>query len=302
MVRITLKEELLASFHYFLAREKINKLRKNFNSKFSKTYKLSKGKKLFCILEQGASKDDPFVSQQKKLFSTDFCDFFRLNWMGNKNDSLANFFKKDITWSEGRSFLFDKLKGKYHFYIFLDDDISIDSLNEKNPALLIKDELTKFQPIHASIINNTWPNIRFNDLQNIISMKGGDLCVQIFRSDFAECMFPTWLHGSGKSMWYAQFIAHILYPKGSIYLNSLIASNLRTESHEDQNLSSYNKPDSVCEFFKNKIKEKKIQSLFKLWFEYSNSKIIRNKIYRSESIKVCPLFEKEALFILLKNI
>ena len=113
-------------------------------------------------------------------------------------------------------------------------------------------------------------------------------------------MFPTWLHGSGKSMWYAQFIAYIIFPKCSIYLNDLIAENTRTESHSDRNLSTYNNPDFISKFFEDKIKEPRLKNLFNIWFQYSNSKIISNRRYDAKEIQICPYFEKRFLNLIIK--
>ena len=82
-----------------------------------------KDKKLFVILEQGNEANCPMSKQRKEEFSTEYSDCFRLNWTNNKEDSLADFYEKDITWSEGRSLLFDKVKGKYEYYILGIDEI-----------------------------------------------------------------------------------------------------------------------------------------------------------------------------------
>ena len=66
------------------------------------------------------------------------------------------------------------------------EDIAYELRNE-----LINNNHTRFYSYNA------WLNFEKNNYGNVFPMKGGDLCVQIFRSDFAELMFPTWIHGSG---------------------------------------------------------------------------------------------------------
>lgn len=299
MVKLSLKDELKNVFYYLLSRKKINKIRKNSQDFFEKPYSINK-KKLFCILEQGSDKNPELTSKKKEIFDTKYSDFYRLNWKGDKEDKLADFFETNISWSEGRSFLYEKTQEEYDFYIFIDDDVSINSTNSYHPAKNIKDNLLRYKPLHGSILNNTWPELKFPKKEKMIGMQGGDLCVQIYRSDYAKCMFPTWLHGSGKSMWYAQFIAYILFPKSSIYLNNLIAENTRTEPHSDSKLSTYNNPDFISEFFVEKIIDPRLKNLFKIWFEYSNSKIITNRRYDLKEIQISPYFEKRFLNLIIK--
>ena len=55
-------------------------------------------------------------------------------------------------------------------------------------------------------------------MNKIRGIKDGDLCIKTFRSDFAEFIFPTWTHRSGKSMNYAQFISHVISPEKIQYI------------------------------------------------------------------------------------
>lgn len=299
MIKLALKDELKNVFYYLLSRKKINKIRKDSQDYFKNPYKICK-EKLFCILEQGSDKNLELTSKKKEIFDTKYSDFYRLNWKGDRDDMLADFFETNISWSEGRSLLYEKTKGKYDFYIFIDDDVSINSTNGYHPSRNIKDNLLRYKPLHGSILNNTWPELKFPKKEKLIGMQGGDLSIQIFRSDFAKYMFPTWLHGSGKSMWYAQFIAYILFPKSSIYLNNLTAENTRTASHCDTKLSTYNNPDFICKFFEDKIIEPRLKNLFRIWFQYSNSKIITNPIYDLKELQICPYFEKKLLNLIIK--
>ena len=249
-------------------RSKLDKASKNMED-----FSLSK-KKLFCILEQGNSVNDELTSKRKQIFNTNFSDLKRLNWANNKDDKLADYFSENICWSEGRSLLYEKVRGKYDFYIFIDDDIDIQlkGRNSKDIAEVLKNQLIKYKPIHGSIPNNTWPKKYFsNNYGETFQMKGGDLCIQLFRDDFASLMFPTWKHGSGKSMWYCPFIAHILFPNESLYLNKFRAINIRQEVHSDYELENYSKPREITNYFEKKIKDKPLRNLFKAWRKYSTS-------------------------------
>ncbi len=63
------------------------------------------------------------------------------------------------------------------------------------------------------------------------------------------------MHGSQGSMWYAQFIAHILFSNESLYMNKFMAVNTRHSPHQNYSLNSYNEISKVILFFENKIKK-----------------------------------------------
>lgn len=262
---------------FFKSKNDIKKLRSNIKKlKFYTTYSVLSEKKIFCILEQGNSSNNRLTSIRKKLFNTDFSDVKRLNWANNREDKLADYFsEKKICWSEGRSYLYEMVKGKYSFYIFIDDDIDILLRDPKEDiAVCLKNQLLKYKPIHGSFPNNQWPKKYFiNNYGEAFKMKGGDLCVQLFRDDFASLMFPTWMHGSSRSMWYAQYIAHILFPNESLYLNKFMAINTRNEPHHDNSLKSYNDILKITSFFEEKIKKQSLKKLFNYWAPYSYSNL-----------------------------
>lgn len=280
-------EEINFQITFFKAKQHSNKIRSILKKKCSsgENFTLSK-RKLFCILEQGNDINNELTLERKKLFNTSFSDVKRLNWANNKDDKLADFFSENLCWSEGRSFLYEKVKGNYDFYIFIDDDMNIKlkkGEKKENIAEVLKNQLIKHQPIHGSIPNNMWPLKYFNNnFGEVFSMKGGDLCVQIFREDFASIMFPTWKHGSDGSMWYPQFIAHILFPNQSLYLNKLRAINTKHEPHSDKSLESHSNKSAVVKYFAKRIKNNSLRELFEKWIKYSRSELI---IYKKDTFK-----------------
>ena len=56
-------------------------------------------KKLFVVLEQGSECNIDISKEHKEQFSTQFSDWFRLNWKANTNDKEAHFYKNNITWA-----------------------------------------------------------------------------------------------------------------------------------------------------------------------------------------------------------
>lgn len=221
-------------------------------------------KKTFVILEQGCQPNYPLTIKHKEQFNTEFSDCLRLNWKANKSDKGADFFKDNICWSEGRSYLYEQVKGKYDYYIFIDDDMDINSKTKLNPANEIKKLLEKYKPIHGSISNNSWPLLN-NFTDEVIQMKGGDLCIQFFSENFANLVFPTWLHGSEKCMWYAQFIPYIICPTRSIFLNSVQGKNTRGAPHQDHNVDSFSPSYEVVKYFRSILKSSEHKHIFDNW-------------------------------------
>lgn len=233
-------------------------------------------KKTFVILEQGCEPNYPLTTKHKQQFNTEFSDCFRLNWKADTSDKNADFFKRDICWSEGRSHLYEQVKGKYDYYIFIDDDVDIESDTDLNPAEEIKKLLEKYKPIHGSIVSNHggWPNFNENSppphgggvpTSEVFQMKSGDLCIQLFSENYANLVFPTWLHGSGRSMWYAQFIPYILCPGRSVFLNSVRIKNTRMSPHQDENLSQFSRHDTCHQWFQDRLKLPEHKHIFKHW-------------------------------------
>lgn len=256
------------------ASKKVLEIQKNLSTFKHNSYEIGylKGKnKLFCILEQGSDTNCELAEKRKKIFRTSFSDCYRLNWKNNKKDCQADLFKENVCWSEGRSFLFNEYKNKFDYYIFLDDDVDFSSKNNQDPAQIIKEELIAYKPLHGSIPSDAWEGYQKKYLEEVKLMKGGDQCVQIFRSDFANIMFPTWNHGSSKSMWYSQFISHILFPSKSIFLKRIYAKNTRHAIHQDRSLKSFNHPNNQIELFAKLIKDKNLRNLFENWRGYSYS-------------------------------
>ena len=194
---------------------------------------VSMKKKLFAVIEQGCDPYWRLSREHRKQFTTEYSDFFRLNWKDDHSDTFATHFGCKLSWSEGRSLVYDSIKDNYLYFIFIDDDIKFESKTNNSVSQELKLILEKYKPVHASILNTTWPKIKHVNSE-VFPMIGGDLCVQIFHFDFAKQMFPTLFHGSGKSMWYAQYIAFNTNPQRSIFINSIKASNERSDPHQDE--------------------------------------------------------------------
>lgn len=218
--------------------------------------------KTFCILEQGEFVNEPLTLKHKKLFTTDFSDFYRLNWRTEK-DKNAFWIQKNITWSEGRSILFEKVPKNYDYYILIDDDVDFFTDDGVNIPLKIKELLIKYQPIAGTLYDPTrWcfqTGIeRERDLaKKCFPIAGYDAQVQIFSKSFADVMFPAIHHGSAQAFGYTCWACYRLYPSKQICFTDIRVKNTRhmREAGVDKQYVTYNGPKKIVELFKSHVKD-----------------------------------------------
>jgi len=225
---------------------------------------MSSAMKTFCILEQGNTVNSPLTAKKKALFTTEFSDFYRLNWM-HSDDPDAFISAKGIVWSEGRSLLYDKVPKDYDYYIFTDDDIEFSCANG-DVAGAIRHTLEEYQPITGTFLDidrftneNRRNFIEHQGLEECLSksafpISGYDQQVQIYSSDYANVMFPTIYHGSGGSMWYSQWICFQQYPEKQLCLTDVTVTNTRKEAHFNDHNIHHSKIDALVSLFNADLK------------------------------------------------
>ena len=262
-------------------------------------------KKLFVVLEQGNKRNTLLSKEHRNQFSTDYCDWFRLNWKGDKNDNEAQFFDKNIKWSEGRSILFEKVKGKYQYYIFIDDDVKFISKTNKSVAEEIKYFFQEYKPLTGTFYGNNWAidytKIQIDtDKKEVCPVAHHDLASHYFKEDFAELMFPVYFHGSGRTMWYSQFIGYKFYPNKCLVFNNIIANNTQHEQPRNWDLEH-----NVVIKFSEIIKDENIKKEFLKWHTgEEGGRSLNKKIYSNEISKDEFIFDKSKLknLILLDSV
>lgn len=258
-------------------------------------------KKLFVVLEQGNKCNTALSKEHRNQFSTEYCDWFRLNWKADKNDKEAHFFHDNIVWSEGRSLLFDHVKEKYQYYIFIDDDVKFISKTNKSVAEELKYFFEEYKPLTGTLYGDNWAwdlykNKIVSQPKEVFPIMGHDLCCHYFKEDFAEKMFPIYFTGSECSMWYSQFIAYKLYPKKCMVFSNVVIRNTEHVQHSDKNNNQYINGTNIVNKFAHLIKESNNKKEFLSW--HSNYNYVRetNKfIYENEISKDPVAFDKEML-------
>jgi hypothetical protein len=222
-------------------------------------------KKTFCILEQGKTVNEVLTTKKKEMFTTEFSDFYRLNWF-RTDDPNAFIAQKNIVWSEGRSLLYEKVPKNYDYYIFTDDDIEFYMNHNSNTiAKQIHLLLTEYQPITGTFLDkNLWhvnqrldQSTHFPLSRKCFPIGGYDLQVQLFCKSFADLVFPVIYHGSDKSMWYSQWICYALFPLKQICFTEVQVNNLRHEDKINQKkLPQFTHGDRLLWLFNKDIKDK----------------------------------------------
>lgn len=219
--------------------------------------------KSFCILEQGRSINDPLTLKNKDLFTTEFSDFYRLNWQ-NDDDPKAFITRQGIVWSEGRSLLYEKVPKIYDYYIFMDDDINFSSDVTNDIPVKIKELLDEYKPIAGTFLDiSCWSFPRSIDEKTYYSRKafpvaGHDLQIQICSKSFADVIFPVWYHGANFSMWYSQWICNKLYPYKQMCFTEIQVSNTRKDEHQSQRKIQYTPGQKLLLNFNRDIKDKSL--------------------------------------------
>lgn len=198
--------------------------------------------KSFCILEQGCHINEPLTLKKKALFTTEFSDFYRLNWQNPDNDPNSfikdDFIKeKKLIWSEGRSILYERVPKQYDYYVFVDDDMEFYADNIQDVALKIKSFLDEYKPITGTFYDPKQWNFYHSGIdqkvcisRKVFPIAGYDQQIQFFSKRFADLMFPTIYHGGGGSMWYSQWLCYKLFPLKQVCFSEIQVSNTRHQS------------------------------------------------------------------------
>jgi hypothetical protein len=207
-----------------------------------------------AVLQQGKFIDDEITKYHKKIFTSNNFDFYRLNWF-EEGDSLANFTKIGLCCSEGRAYLFDKVKNDgYDYYLFLDDDIIF---NDENITSKITNYFLEYKPLIGTFLTDKWHMNWAKDKQKKIKKKAVfpiacyDMCVQFFKREFAELMFPPVIHGAHRAFWYASFICFKLYPKKQQLHSQIEFKNSRNSKQVFKNKENFHGQKKIMNIYNN---------------------------------------------------
>lgn len=226
--------------------------------------------KKFCVLEQGRDLNNPLTMKKKDIFTTEFSNFYRLNWYTDE-DPNAFLYQKGITWSEGRSLIYEKVPKIYDYYIVTDDDIDFQSSDPSvNIATKIAELLDEYNPISATFFDpDRWKKNdksfpRAIDISEYLSRKVFPISifdpqVFIFSKSFADVIFPIIYHGGSSTLRYANWACHHTYPFKQMCFSEVQVVNTRQELRKTQSKKkNYISPTEIRWLFNKDIKNKSL--------------------------------------------
>lgn len=245
--------------------------------------------KLFCVLEQGKYINEELTIHNKNMFTTDFSDFYRLNWY-RKDDPNADFYKKDLIWSEGRSFLYDKVPKNYKYYMFIDDDLKfLSKINNKKITELIKDFLLEYNPLLSCLYSKNWHNELVNNeyknnSKSVFPYAGQDMETMIFSKDFADIMFPIIYHGDWGCMWYMNYTCHKLFPNKHLCFSDVHINNTRHSTNLEPKKFQHFSVDEITSLFNSHLHNHDFPNDYKKYVIQKNLDLFLNGTLSKDKI------------------
>jgi hypothetical protein len=218
--------------------------------------------KSFCILEQGNLINEPCTLKKREMFTTDFSDFYRLNW-GTEKDPNAFIHAKGVTWSEGRSLLYEKVPKDYEYYIFIDDDVVFKADEGIDIPKKIRELLDEYHPIAGTFYDpKSWCFLPLETSDEELSIRkcfpitGYDAESQILSKSFADVLFPPIYHGAHRTDWYLQWVCYQTFPLKQMAFYDIQLLNLRSGGHSKFTKPQHCEPTEAVFLFNRHVKNK----------------------------------------------
>jgi hypothetical protein len=235
-------------------------------------------KKSFCILEQGKIINEPCTLEKKKMFTTEFSDFYRLNW-ATEDDPNAFITARGVTWSEGRSLLYEKVPKDYEYYIFIDDDVTFEADIGIDIPQKIKELLDEYHPLAGTFYDPyQWGFSQIDaSYEEFVARKcfpitGYDAESQILSKSYADVMLPAIYHGAHRTDWYLQWVCYQTFPAKQMCFSEVRVNNARSGGHSKIKMKQHYEPTEAVFLFNRYAKNK--SSVLK-----TKSDIITNNVH-----------------------
>ena len=224
-------------------------------------------KKFMCVFEQGKDPDD-LTKKHNRIFTNDFCDFYRINWYyeNNDNDPYAYICKKGVIGTEGLSLLYEKVPKDYEYYIFIDDDMDFycpDNCSDEVLVERIKDLLIKYKPLAGTFVEKQFlkdlkkHGVDTENLKEAFTTATWDQGVAFWHKSVAKHMFPIIYHGAAGSRHYVHYCLNKLYPMKMHAFTNIRYHNLRHDREwVNPSLSQWKDKNTLYDLFNRHTKDK----------------------------------------------
>ena len=204
--------------------------------------------KKFCVLDQGGNDDTINYTNNQKLFTTEFSDYYRLNFRKINDPNAYIELDFDTLFSEGRCILYEKIPKNYEYYIFIDDDVifykkliknnKIEWIeNSKDIPNIIKDFFDEYTPIHGTFYRelDRHQNHISNKLlkKDVYKIKGFDVTGIFYHHTFIDLVFPVPVHGFYRIFSYQQWICNKLASDKLMCFTKISIFNKRKGSYKN---------------------------------------------------------------------
>lgn len=269
-----------------------------------------------CYLEQSGNLPSIITEAKRKACENLGWHYERLNWNLElaEADNIATLFSSHLTWSEGRSLLYERVQAMDFDYLFFSDDdicfrprflpqlLRLMTLRIKlflriidQNSIIYEITLTAFKQIEVALMHdrpitaciyspNDWAHSwsKFQILHRLKTYSFvtacHDLQTHIFHNSVAKLAFPAFVSGSEGSMWYVQFAGYKLWPKRQVCITSAIAYNAVSLPHRDRESKYYNSISSIHQ----KIKKIVRDSEWNDWspeFPRTTAKVVQKRLF-----------------------
>jgi len=220
-----------------------------------------------CVFEQGKDPDE-LTKKHKEIFTSDFCDFYRINWHyeDKKDDPYAHICNKGVIGTEGLSLLYETVPKDYEYYIFIDDDMDFycpDGCDDKIVVERMRDLLLKYRPLAGTFIESQFlkdlkkHDIDTNNLKEAFVAATWDQGVAFWHKSVAEHMFPIIYHGAAGSRHYVHYCLNKLYPdKMHVYTNIRYRNLRHDREWVNPSLSQWKSKETLYHLFNRHTKDK----------------------------------------------
>ncbi len=203
-------------------------------------------RKSFCVLDQGDLVDDALALEKKRLFTTPFSDYYRLNWRAAEDPHADFALHGSSLFSEGRCVLLALVPRIYGYYIFVDDDVVFyDGFGEEAEARSrgtiprkIAAFFDEYRPLTGTFYNpNDWTQAHLDRgrlaREIAVPIKAYDITACFYHAGVLDHLFPVPYHGTFGIFWFQQYLVHETHPRKQMCFAGVSVRNTAHRGHPE---------------------------------------------------------------------
>lgn len=230
------------------------------------------------------------------------CDVLVLSFKKECRDEttpehIKYIFKSNTTWNEGRNLLFDAAKSRtvrYHYYIFVDDDINLSTRLKVNPWMKFLDFLKEIEPAVGILDNPLQVKKDFdarrrlgcgiNDTNSVdyIAAPNFDSAFNAFHYRAVDHILPYPTQFDNISWWwsgfYSKIMCDIMFPGQTVVLTKINAQNPQHRKYPRKEGYDPNDWSDIMKAVESRIPEKyQNTKLLQAWKEVGENNDLKSE-------------------------